>query len=262
VHQPWSPRAFQKISDPTAQRSPLRSWLEHWKTTLHAQKLRYKSAYACRVCRIRYLRLHMTTATDAIRFLRSLWGALALIAVTFPGAAALLKLPIAVENSRIAALYPVIGVVVAAFALLMATAYRDKFASLAVARRWAVTAMSVALICFFGYVGTRVFLLDVEHNQEFLAHDGEQLVRIVKKRGIIIEDTKMKGDGLTAIPNTSSSRGDPWDVLSLALFAGVFASLSLSFTCLGLHVMFPKSACRAVKPSSSSSGQFLVQVKV
>jgi hypothetical protein len=28
VIKPWSPRAFQKISDPTAQRSLLQSWLE------------------------------------------------------------------------------------------------------------------------------------------------------------------------------------------------------------------------------------------
>ena len=171
----------------------------------------------------------MTTAVDAFKFLRSLWGALALVAIAFPGAAALLKLPIAVENSRIAILYPVIGVVVAAFALLLATAYRDSFRSIAIARRWAVTAMSVALICFFGYVGTRVFLLDVEHHEEFLARDGDQLVLISKKRGEIREERKMKGDGPTAIPNTSSRRGDPWDVLSLALFAGVFGSLSLSF---------------------------------
>lgn len=184
----------------------------------------------------------MTTATDALKFLRSLWGALALVSVAFPGAAALLKLPLAVENSRIAALYPIIGVVVAAFALLLATAYRDEFSSLAVARRWAVTAMSVALICFFGYVGTRVFLLDVEHQQEFVARDGEQLVRISKNRGVILEDAKMKGEGPTIIPNTSSLRGDPWDVLALALFAGVFGSLSLSFTCLGLHVYVAEKA--------------------
>ena len=78
--------------------------------------------------------------------LRSLWGVLAAAAVIFPGAAALLKVPLAVENSKISILYPVIGVIVSAFALLLATAYRDQFSELARARRWAVNAPAAS--CF------------------------------------------------------------------------------------------------------------------
>jgi hypothetical protein len=36
VHKSWSPRAFQKISDPTTQRSPFRSWLVREKSALPA----------------------------------------------------------------------------------------------------------------------------------------------------------------------------------------------------------------------------------
>ncbi len=60
---------------------------------------------------------------DAIKklagFLTSLWGILAVVSISFPGAAALLDLPIAVENSKISELYPVIGMISSAFCLLM-----------------------------------------------------------------------------------------------------------------------------------------------
>jgi hypothetical protein len=178
----------------------------------------------------------MSKATDALSFLRSFWGVLATVAVTFPGAAAIFKIPIAVENSKIAILYPVVGVIVSAFALLLATTYRDKFTRLEDARKWAVTSMAVALISFFGFVGVRIFLLDMDVREEYVQRDGEQLVKKFKARGVIAESVRMKGDGPTAIPNIEMERGDPWDIAALALFTSLFAALSVSFSTLGLHV--------------------------
>jgi hypothetical protein len=45
AHQPWSPRAFQKISDSTAQWFPLGRMLAHGKQLRLDGKLRYKLAY-------------------------------------------------------------------------------------------------------------------------------------------------------------------------------------------------------------------------
>lgn len=62
-----------------------------------------------------------------------------------------------------------------------------------------------------------------------------------KNIGIIAESTTFKKDAnedgaYQNLPTVHSERGDPWDILALALFTAVFASLSVSFSALGLHV--------------------------
>jgi len=178
----------------------------------------------------------VSQASNALKFLRNFWGLLAAVAVVFPGAAALLKVPLAVENSKIAILYPVIGVVGSAFAVLLTTAYRERLASLELARKWAVSAMLAAAICFFGFIGVRVYLLDIDYKAEYLRRDGDVKVIEEKSRGLIFERTEMLGGALTAFPNVSRESGDPWDILALALFTASFSLVALSFSSLGLHV--------------------------
>jgi hypothetical protein len=178
----------------------------------------------------------MSQASNALKFLRSFWGLLAAVTVVFPGAAALLNVPLAVEHSKIAVLYPVVGVIASAFAVLLATAYRERLFSLEVARTWAVTSMLAAGACFFGFIGVRVYLLDLDYKTEYVRRDGDELVIEGKSRGMIMERSEMKGGVVTAIPNVSLEAGDPWDILALALFTSSFSLVALSFSSLGLHV--------------------------
>jgi len=75
---------------------------------------------------------------EILAFLGSLWGVLTSTAILFPGAASLMNFPIAVKKSVLAPLYPIVAMIVAAFALLLLTVYRDDLAALSVARRTAV----------------------------------------------------------------------------------------------------------------------------
>ena len=177
----------------------------------------------------------MSKSSEALSFLKSLWGALAATAVLFPGAAALLQLPITVEHSKIATLYPVIGGVLAAFSLLFATVYRDKFASLESARKWALSAFTIGLLAFFSFVSVRVYFLDVKSETSFLDMQGRQVTTISKNSGVIMETTKDREGELTEVPDLIVERGDPWDLLALVFFSTTFASLTFAFSALGLH---------------------------
>lgn len=175
----------------------------------------------------------MKNLNRILMFLKSLWGVLTTATVLFPGAAALLKLPIAVQNSKIATLYPTIGIIVSAFALLLLTAYRDRLVVLDLARRWATFSMVVAMALFFSFVLVRVFVLNVDYENRYLDSARNVEVWFARSRGIIGErETRLDGKVEATV---KSERGDPWDVLSLVFFTGSFASLTVAFGVLGLH---------------------------
>jgi hypothetical protein len=178
----------------------------------------------------------MSKASDALSFLRSFWGLLAVVSISFPGAAALFKIPVAVELSKISSLYPIVGGIVSAFALLLATTYRENFLNLSAARRWAVTSMAIAFFSFFAYVGVRIFLLDLAYEEQYVRKDGDEMYTFSKYQGIIRETVESTDKSITAIPSTKKESGDPWDILSLLFFTITFASLTVSFSVLGLHV--------------------------
>jgi hypothetical protein len=168
------------------------------------------------------------------KFLRSLWGLLATAAILFPGAAALLKVPIAVENSRIAALYPTLGVILSSFALLFLTAYKDRLSDLALARKWAISSFTIALIMLFSFVSLRVCILDVDKVKRSIDKEHNVEIVIGKERGFIFEEKIPLGESKYA--SFRSKQGDPWDILGLIFFTGTFATLTLAFGSLGLHV--------------------------
>lgn len=171
----------------------------------------------------------MTALKRLFTFLSSLWGLLAVAALAFPGATALLNVPIAVDNSTIAALYPVIGTIVSAFATLFLVAYKKDLGSLQFARKLAIWGMAVGLGCFFAFVSVRLFLLDVSFAEKRQPELGQE-VTVDRTKGLI--RTKITNtDGTISM----ESRGDPFDVLGLLLFAGTFASLTFGFTALGIH---------------------------
>lgn len=172
----------------------------------------------------------MNSIKRLLEFLSTLWGTLAVAAIAFPGATALLKLPIAVSESTIASLYPVIGTIVSAFATLFLIAYKEELRILQFARKLAVWGMAVGLVCFFSFVSVRLFLLDVHSEENIPGASQGMLTRISKKPGIIQTEIT-QNDRLVRIER----RGDPFDVLGLFFFAGTFASLTFGFTALGIN---------------------------
>ena len=171
---------------------------------------------------------------DAIKrilgFLGSLWGALAVAAIAFPGATALLKVPIAVSESTIAGLYPVIGTIVSAFSTLFLIAYKQELTELKFARKLAVWGMALGLTFFFAFVSVRLFVLDIASEERIQGPSASNVTLVMKKHGIIQTEVT-EGDKLLR----AERRGDPFDVLGLILFAGTFASLTFGFTALGIH---------------------------
>src|SRR5262245_22585225 len=90
----------------------------------------------------------MDSIKRLLKFECILWGALAVAAIAFPGATSLFKLPIAVSDSMIGGLYPVIGTAVSAFSTLFLIAYKKELRELKFARKLAVWGLTVGLICF------------------------------------------------------------------------------------------------------------------
>ncbi|WLI10346.1 MULTISPECIES: hypothetical protein [Pseudomonas] len=170
-----------------------------------------------------------------VNFLTSLWGILTAAAVLFPGAAAILKLPIAVENSQIGALYPTFGSIIAAFSLLFLTAYQDKLSSLTLARNISTMAATLAIISLFTFVGIRIFALDIDYERRTIDTERNLLVQEGKIRGLILYSEKIYTPTALAPSETQSKRGDPWDLACLASFILMFSSLTVAFGSLGIH---------------------------
>ena len=164
-------------------------------------------------------------------FLTSLWGALAVLAIAFPGASSLLNIPISVSNSRISDLYPVIGTISSAFCLLILLSYQEELKVHAFARRLAVWAGLVGFACFMGFVVVKVFFLDIEASRQSVnpPERGELFIEH-RNSGVIMSEHFINGELVATV-----KRGDPMDVVALALFAATFASFTLAFSALGIH---------------------------
>ncbi len=163
-------------------------------------------------------------------FFTALWGILAVASAALPGTAALLELPIAAENSKIADLYPVIGTMVSVFCVLLLLSYKQELGSLRFARRLSVISAAVGFTFFLLFVELRTVYLD-SHVADFAdppmsgPHTTiERSFGIIKVMDYI--DGKLVG---------AEERGDPLDVCSLALFAATFGAFTLAFTALSIH---------------------------
>jgi hypothetical protein len=172
----------------------------------------------------------MNSIKQLLAFLSTLWGLLGAAAVAFPGASTFLKVPIAPSDSNIGGLYPVIGTIVAAFAALFLVAYKKDLRALKFARKLAVWGILLGLFCFFSFVSTRLFLLDVYSEQHLSEPSKRKETKILRKPGVIQTEV-YENDRLLS----RDMRGDPFDVLALFFFAGPFASLSFGFTALGIN---------------------------
>jgi len=172
----------------------------------------------------------MNSIKQLLAFLSNLWGLLGVAAVAFPGASTFLKVPVAPSDSNIGGLYPVIGTIVSAFAALFLVAYKKDLRSLQFARKLAIWGIVLGVICFFSFVSTRLFLLDVYSEEHISQPSQRRETRILRKPGVIQTEVYENERMLSR-----HMRGDPFDVLALFFFAGAFASLSFGFTALGIN---------------------------
>lgn len=163
-------------------------------------------------------------------FLTTLWGALAVTAIAFPGATALLEIPIAVQNSKITALYPVIGTIGSAFCLLILLSYQEELRAHAFARKLALRAGILGFLLFMSFVMIRMVYLDVNISQR--AEPPAVGEYVYRHHGLGVMKIERYKDGKLV---QVEERGDPLDVLALALFAATFASFTLGFSALGIH---------------------------
>ncbi len=176
---------------------------------------------------------------ELLSYLKTLWGLLGAAAVLFPGASALLKIPVATEESRIAALYPIIGTTISAFGILLLITYRERLLDLKFARKLGIVSMAVALSCFFAFLSVRVVYLDVETHR-LVSSDLEKNIEVwvSKNKGLLLEEHRELGGQTSERDRRTlyqSLRGDPLDILALLMFTGTFASLGFAFTALGIH---------------------------
>jgi hypothetical protein len=172
----------------------------------------------------------MSELKKLFAFLTTLWGALAVTAIAFPGATALMDIPIAVENSKISALYPVIGTIGSAFCLLILLSYQEELRVHSFARKLALRAGILGFLFFMSFVMVRVVYLDVNISQR--GEPPEQGAFIYRHHGQGLMKLERYQDGVLV---QVEERGDPLDVLALALFAATFASFTLGFSALGIH---------------------------
>lgn len=178
----------------------------------------------------------MNAITRLTGFLASLWGVLAAAAILFPGAAAVLELPIAVKNSQIAALYPAFGSTIAALALLFLTVYRDRLTRLEFARKVSAWAGALGLASLLAFVGIRTFALDLQYSRKSIDHARNLVVEEAKDRGVIRILEKTYSEASPSPTEFASERGDPWDLASLTTFIALFSAFTVAFGALGIHV--------------------------
>lgn len=173
---------------------------------------------------------NMQSIKKLAAFLTSLWGVLAVASIAFPGTAALLDLPIAVENSKISDLYPIVGIICSAFCLLMLIVYQTDLSSLEIARKVSLFTAPAAFILFFAFVLLKTVYLDIQVADNRTPPTDGTVTITHRSLGLLKIETYINGE-LVRI----EERGDPLDVLSLAFFAGTFASFTLCFGALGIH---------------------------
>lgn len=172
----------------------------------------------------------MNAIQKLIGFLTTLWGLLAVASAAFPGAAALMDLPIAANNSKIAALYPVIGTVASAFCLLLLISYQRELREITFARRLAIRSVLLGFVLFFSFVTVRSVYLDIQVAQQAQPPQIGAFTLTHRSLGLLKVEHFVDGKLIQI-----EERGDPLDVLALALFASTFASFTLGFSALGVY---------------------------
>lgn len=163
-------------------------------------------------------------------YLGSMWGALSVVAILFPGAASLLGDGVGPERSQIRAYYTFIPSVLAAFALLFLTSLRTELSDLARARRWAVGSFAASAALMFAFLFVKQNLVAIDTIEPPM-QTATQITQIEKSHGLMqVTVTDLAGGVLSL-----REQGDPWDIGCLALLSSAFMLLTIAFGSLGIN---------------------------
>jgi hypothetical protein len=180
----------------------------------------------------------VSSILDLIKFLKNLWGALAVAAILFPGAATLLKLPLAVENSVIDFLYPVTPMLIATFSLLFLTAYKSELRCIKTARKLSVRSMGLGILGLFAFLFVRVEYLDINTRKQYHEDSTGFEYRESRSKGIIQVErvkTSVTNNNVVEEEKYNYMYGDPIDILALFIFTMTFTAFTIAFGSLGIH---------------------------
>lgn len=197
----------------------------------------------------------MVDSEKLIGFLHTLWGKVAVTTAVLPGVAALFDVSVALENSPLKTMYPVLGTAISSFVVLLLVSRPEWFV------RWKVTA-SVAIITMLFGLALLIFLLlgrsmmdyqtrstyPADSLQGFIAMPGLRAFPQNKPgQKLEIRETWNRGRGTKEVivdgqvqTSQEYSEGFP-EVLLLASFVLSIAFLTAAFTVLGIHAYVKES---------------------
>lgn len=164
-------------------------------------------------------------------YLGSLWGALSGVTILFPGVISLTKLSFGPNHSEVKAHYAVIPTLLSMFALLLLTSYRAELANLRRARRLALAAFTLAVLMLFGALLLRQTKVNVTQVEAPVTSGGRVTHKARGQGTIEVEITsELTGEWIA-----KTKKGDPLDILLLALTSGGFVFLTVAFGSLGIN---------------------------
>lgn len=171
----------------------------------------------------------LQSLTKLFKFLTKLWGILAVSAILFPGAAILLKLPLATENSELAFLYPVLPIIISSFCLLYLTTYLNELSVQKTARKISIIGFILSIILFFSFLFIRVEYLNVEVVKEYYNEKSSYVYFEKRSKGLIFVERRSKDD-----KEFNYEYGDPVDIIALLCISLTFSCLTIAFGSLGI----------------------------
>jgi len=186
---------------------------------------------------------------EVLAFLRTLWGKVAVATAALPGLSALFDVSIALENSPLKPMYPVLGTATSSFFILLLAARRRWFV------RWKATACTAIGAAIVGLALLLAFLLarstmDYQSNATYAA---DSLPGIVLGMGMGSPPTGRSDQNIEVRTRWDRGRGTTEvlvdgrpqakqeqpagiaEVLLLATFVSSMGFLAAAFTALGTH---------------------------
>ena len=171
-------------------------------------------------------------------FLGSLWGVLTSVAILFPGAAALLNLPL-IADSPLKGVYAAIAPVFSALAVLcILLRGASKLNRWEAALRYAIVFGAGAFVLLTLFVSVKTTFL---HDAQWSDTTWDPLVHHSRLKSVLRTEI-ISRDGSVCVRRTAegcvveqSERIDPWELVALLLFVLAFVFLSAAFSAAGIH---------------------------
>lgn len=177
-----------------------------------------------------------------MKYLKSLWGALASATVLFPTASAFLNLPF-VGGSVLKEFYVAIGTTFSVLALLIVLTFADSLREASTVRKASLSFMGIGVTLLFAFISIKTLVL-----YDHLTHDVKKSTNTITT---IDRRVNSSGEVDVSIRNTdiesnAEQRNDmkqtsPFEVLALLMFSLALMCFTTSFTMLGIYLYHSSS---------------------